>query len=1065
MDKARILLTKVAPPRVKPNILRRSGLVRKLRYMLLNPFSLLHAGPGYGKTTLVATFLADEKIRACWYTIEAKDSDLLVFLMHIVESVRREHPDFGKGLQQAIAEMKEVVTPDDVELLVYQFVNELLGLPGELILVLDDYHRVEKAFFIDQWMQLVVRHLPPNTRIVVISRHQPLWPWLSLMRAHGDFAELGPDDLALTVEETEALFLDWFGRRLLAEQIENIHASTEGWVMPLRIAGEQLLHEGQMKWDEWYRFLDAEVLQQQEIPLQRFLTYTSATESFSEELCVYLLGNGADTFLAEALRRNLFIQPVGDGVYRYHNLFRQLLMSRLSREPSSLEAVNRAVAAYYEQRGEEEQAIQHLWLINDWTRIGQLLAQAGAKLLKRGNLDVLYQSLVTLPEQVKDEYYQLWYYQGEVERFRCLYPQALASYAHFTRIAEERGDVVGQCMGLEGKARVHLDSVQGLKAEELLKRAIGLLDSSFHELAARLYRLLAEIYTNRGNAVEAENWYRRSQELERQTEVELESRLYFRTGRLQSALHLLEKKWREEKDQRMSYLTRSYRETSLLLAFVYGLNGDTEKGIAIADTAIQLGKTAHSPFVEACGYVRKAHLAMLNQEYTAEQIRHLYVKGLHMMEELQSTRGKAETLLGLALLHGREKALDLALAYAQRGLQETEAIKDDWLNGMVRLSIGMAYAHSSMYHLAEPVFQGCVERFRECGDSFGMALSYLWLSFLAYKQENWERFVPAVTQALRFIQSGEYGFLLQRPTMFTPNDVQKLMPILIEAQERQVCPEYISQLLTELGLNNVSFHPGYTLRIQTLGQFRVWLGEQELSEKAWQRGKAKQLFQLLLTKRQHLLAREEIFHYIWEDSDEEAASRDFKVALNALNKALEPNREARASAFFIQRHGSSYGFNLASGCQIDADEFERLVSCGLNERDIRQAVVYLEKGLAYYHGEYLPDCRYEDWCIEERERLQALYLRGAEKLAQSYTALQRYDDCIRWCETILKTDDCWEEAYRLLMYAYYCKNNRAQSVKWYEKCVAKLREQLGVEPLPSTRDTYALIMESRQERR
>lgn len=144
---------------------------------------------------------------------------------------------------------------------------------------------------------------------------------------------------------------------------------------------------------------------------------------------------------------------------------------------------------------------------------------------------------------------------------------------------------------------------------------------------------------------------------------------------------------------------------------------------------------------------------------------------------------------------------------------------------------------------------------------------------------------------------GEYHFLLQRPTMFTPHDVQQLMPVLIEAQRRQVSPDYVSQLLTDLGLQNVTFHPGYTLRIQTLGQFRVWLGERELGEKSWQRGKAKQLFQLLLTKRQHLLAREEIVATLWGESDEETAARDFKVALNALNKALEPNREARASAF------------------------------------------------------------------------------------------------------------------------------------------------------------------------
>lgn len=100
--------------------------------------------------------------------------------------------------------------------------------------------------------------------------------------------------------------------------------------------------------------------------------------------------------------------------------------------------------------------------------------------------------------------------------------------------------------------------------------------------------------------------------------------------------------------------------------------------------------------------------------------------------------------------------------------------------------------------------------------------------------------------------------------------------------------------------------------------------------------------------------------------------------------------------------------------------------------------------------------------MEERERLHVLYLRGAENLAHRYAAMKQFDTAIRWCETILRTDDCWEEAYRLLMYCYYRKNNRAQSIRWYEKCVAKLQEHLGVQPLPSTRDTYALIMDNHQ---
>jgi LuxR family maltose regulon positive regulatory protein len=1062
LNTSRIYLSKILPPRQKPHVLRRPSLAKKFRLMLAAPLSILHAGPGYGKTTALATYLADQQIEACWYQIDEQDGSLAAFLQHVVESIRRRHQTFGTALITSLQNLPKMPTPDDVETLVDLFVHECLQVTEEILLVIDNYQHVQDSFFVDQWMQLAVRNLPNHVKMIVLSRWQPMWPWLSLLKARGECFELTAADFAFTSEEVEALFADEYDLSLSSEECESILQTTLGWILAVRGIGEKLSLGAELPrtltdLPHLIYLLEAEVFEKTETNLRQFLQSTAVFECFSVDHCRHVMGDQGEPLLKEALRRNLFLVSTGEGTYHYHPLFRRLLLSKLAVDAKRYIMLHQSAAEYYYRQGDEQRAFEHLRLIENWEQLGEWLFHFADRLLATGKLDVLYDWSKQLPENVKEQYHWLWFYQAEVERYRCLYPKAFASYQRFVTLSEQKQDVIGQCRGLEGLARVHLDSVQGLKAEELLLRAIQLLGPREHEIAPRLYRLLAEIYTNRGDAKQAAYWYEQSQELEQQTEVELESRLLFRTGRLQSALHLLESSWEVERQHSITPLTRSYRETSLLLAWMYGMNGEWEKGIAAAETAIHLGRAAHSPFVEACGYVRKAHSALMSQEYTPEQIRLYYVKGLRMMEELQSTRGKAETLLGLTLLHGREKSLDLALAYGQRGLQETEAIRDDWVNSLVRLAIGIAFAYSEKDEQAREMFTECVERLSRCGDSYAVAICHLWLSFLAYRQKQWEAFVPAVTQALSAIQSGEYNFLLQRPTMFTPNDVQRLMPILIEAQQRQIHPDYVSHLLTELGLQNVSFHPGYTLRIQTLGHFRVWLGERELSDKAWQRGKAKQLFQLLLTKRQHLLAREEIFSYLWSESDEEAATRDFKVALNALNKALEPNREARASAFFIQRHGTSYGFNLASGYHIDVEEFEKLLTLGMAASEPREAIPLLEKGLAYYQGEYLPDCRYEDWCMEERERLHVMFLRGAERLARAYLDVEQLDSAIRWCEAIVRIDDCWEEAYRMLMTAYYRKNNRAQAIRWYEKCVSKLQEQLGVQPLPATVETYLKI--------
>jgi DNA-binding SARP family transcriptional activator len=51
-------------------------------------------------------------------------------------------------------------------------------------------------------------------------------------------------------------------------------------------------------------------------------------------------------------------------------------------------------------------------------------------------------------------------------------------------------------------------------------------------------------------------------------------------------------------------------------------------------------------------------------------------------------------------------------------------------------------------------------------------------------------------------------------------------------------------------------------------------------------------------------------------------------------------------------------------------------------------------GAQLYAGDYLPDALYEDWATAERERLPALYLRAAERLANIRLQLERHDEAL-----------------------------------------------------------------------
>ncbi len=249
------------------------------------------------------------------------------------------------------------------------------------------------------------------------------------------------------------------------------------------------------------------------------------------------------------------------------------------------------------------------------------------------------------------------------------------------------------------------------------------------------------------------------------------------------------------------------------------------------------------------------------------------------------------------------------------------------------------------------------------------------------------------------------------------------------------------------------------LAIQTLGHFRVWRPDRtEVSTADWDREKARTLFQYLITRRRALTPKERIAFDLWPHLDDERADRDFKVALNAVLKALEPDRPPRAESRFILREGTAYGL-VRSLYDVDADRFNDLISVAARAEtsDPERAVTDYRAAVDLYSGDYLPDAIYADWASAERERLLTLYLSSASRLAELLLERRQDQEAIALAEAVLSRDPCWEEAYRILMHAHQHRGNRPQAVRAYQRCVRALRDELDLEPMPETERLFRKI--------
>jgi DNA-binding SARP family transcriptional activator len=253
---------------------------------------------------------------------------------------------------------------------------------------------------------------------------------------------------------------------------------------------------------------------------------------------------------------------------------------------------------------------------------------------------------------------------------------------------------------------------------------------------------------------------------------------------------------------------------------------------------------------------------------------------------------------------------------------------------------------------------------------------------------------------------------------------------------------------------------GSKLYIETLGHFTVYKAGVPFRDDIWKRKKARVLFQYLITSRTRFTARERIFEDLWPELDLSRANRDFKVALNALNSALDPDRSSREMSHYIQRQGSSYGIYQNAPLVIDVDRFERLLIAGSKAESTssEQAISDYRQGLELYRGEYLPDCIYDDWTSSERERLTSLFLLSATRLSALLLAKGQTIELVNWCHRVIDIDPLWEEAYRLQMMAHLSTGNRPLVIQIYKLYQEILERDLGVPPMEETTRLYDLAL-------
>ena len=369
----------------------RTRLVARLADRNGPPVVSLVAPPGYGKTTSLAQWAAQEERPVAWLTIDDLDNDPAILLSYLAATLDRIAP-----VDPAIAAALSGSGKRVLGFAVPRLASSLHGWERPAVLLIDDVHRLVSEACLDA-LTLLLDHLPPGFRVAMAGRVEPRLTLDHLM-ASGDLLALGRQDLALDDAETADL-LAAMGTPVAARLAQIVNARTEGWAAGIYLAGLAWSHgpsepgrattvSGRDRYIADY--LRSELALAQGDGDLDFLVATSVLESVTAAAAEALTSTtGAQARLERLAGENLLVQPIGGDppAWRYHNLLRDYLRADLERRAGGTTDLHVRAAQWYAEQGVLGSSTEHALASGDRQLAATCVTRAALPTFYRGHVD------------------------------------------------------------------------------------------------------------------------------------------------------------------------------------------------------------------------------------------------------------------------------------------------------------------------------------------------------------------------------------------------------------------------------------------------------------------------------------------------------------------------------------------------------------------------------------------------------------------------------------------------------------------------------------------------------
>jgi DNA-binding SARP family transcriptional activator len=216
---------------------------------------------------------------------------------------------------------------------------------------------------------------------------------------------------------------------------------------------------------------------------------------------------------------------------------------------------------------------------------------------------------------------------------------------------------------------------------------------------------------------------------------------------------------------------------------------------------------------------------------------------------------------------------------------------------------------------------------------------------------------------------------------------------------------------------------------------------------------ARRLGAYLFTFPNRIHRREHLLDLFWPETDPVRARPAFSTALWRVRRLL---REDSRTHIALRTTPHNVCLELGDLSRIDAHHFRSATLDAFSANENAPDCDALERAASLYSGPFLEEFD-EDWVLDQRERLHALYIRVLSQLMHSFARQKKFEDALLCGRRLLASDPMRETMHRAVMLLYILNGQRGEAIRQFERCERVLRVECDVEPMPETRALVQMV--------